>query len=84
MSRNHYTKIVHKEQRVLIARHEKELADLARELHRKIAEPVAAPVTDDGKQRRRTRLETRRLHRPNRDAIAATHQADAASVGVAA
>jgi hypothetical protein len=84
MSRNHYTKIVHKEQRAQIAHREKELASLVRELHRRVAEPAAAPVTDDGRQRRRTRLETRRLHRPNRDAIAATSQADAASIGVAA
>lgn len=84
MARNRFTKIIRREQRALMARQEKELAVLARELHRRIAEPAAAPVTDDGKQRRRTRLETRRLHRPNRGAIAVTNQADAASVGVAA
>lgn len=84
MSRNHYTKIIRKEQRALLARQEKALAVLARELHRTATEPAAAPVADDGKQRRRIRLEMRRLHRPNRDAIAATHQADAASLGVAA
>lgn len=84
MARNRYTKIIRKEQRAQIAHREKELASLARELHRAVAEPVAAPVTDDGKQRRRTRLEARRLHRPNRDAVAATQPADSASLGIAA
>lgn len=83
MSRNHYTKIVHKEQRAQIARREKELTSLARELHRTVAEPAAAPATDDGKQRRRSRLETRRLHRPKRHVVA-NNQADFGSMGVAA
>ena len=84
MARNRYTNIVHKEQRALMARQEKELAVLARELHRTVAEPAAAPVIDNGKQRRRTRLEARRLHRPKRHVVVTNNQVDATSMGVAA
>jgi hypothetical protein len=84
MSRSRYTKIIHEEQRVLLARQEKALADLARELRRTASESAEAPVADDGKERRRSRLESRRLHKPKRDVVGATSPVDAPSMGVAA
>jgi len=78
MSRNRYTSLIHEEQRALIARREKELVALARELHRTIAEPAVAPVTDNGKRHRRARIEQRRRHKPIRPVAAPrSHQVGA-------
>lgn len=85
MSRSRYTKIIHKEQRALLASQEKALTVLARELHRTAIGPAALPVTNDGKERRRTRLETRRLHKPKRNnVVGAISAVDALSMGAAA
>jgi len=78
MPRTLYTKIVHQEQRIQLARQEKALFTLARELHHKIAEPVVAPATDNGKRHRRVRIEQQQRHKPIRPvATPRSHQADA-------
>jgi hypothetical protein len=69
MPRNRYTKIVHKEVRARIAAQEKELAEIARRLRTENA-PVTAGTGDDLKERRRLRLEQKKLHEPTRNAAA--------------
>lgn len=67
MSRNRYTKLVRNEQRIQIAHQEKELAALARELHRPPAtQPETLPVTDIAKERRRIRRDRNLHHKPAR------------------
>jgi hypothetical protein len=66
MSRNHYTRVVHEEQRRQIARQEKRLAALEDELNHKDAESTAVPFIDKAKEHRRARLEQKRRHKPER------------------
>lgn len=73
MSRNRYTKVVHKIDRAQDAYREEELAALTSELHCKVAAPAAAPV-DDSKRHRRSRLEQRQQHKPERFRAAGTDQ----------
>lgn len=64
MSRNHFTKECHKRDRDQLARQEKQLALLARQLRRGITESPAALLLIDAKERRSTRLAGNRLHKP--------------------
>lgn len=84
MSRNRYTKLVHKEQRMQIARQEKELAAVRRTLRRPDTN-VAVSADIEIKQRRRARLERRRLDKPARYAVTVVgNQSAPTTTGIAA
>lgn len=74
MSRNRYTNLVHKIDRAQDAYREEELAVLTSELRCKVAAPATAPVVDDSKRHRRSRLEQRQQHKPERFRAAGTDQ----------
>lgn len=63
MSRTRYTKVVREEQHIQIARKEKEVATVARKLHRQDAESSEVPPTTRAKERRSTRLEQKRRYK---------------------
>lgn len=65
MARNRYTKLVRKEQRAQLDRQERELVAVRRSLRRPVTETAVTPASET-KQRRRTRLERRRLDKPAR------------------
>jgi hypothetical protein len=65
MARNKYTSAIHKIERAQIARQEKELDALARDLLR-ASEELLLPVINEAKERRQVRLEHNRRHKPSR------------------
>lgn len=67
MSRNHFTKECHKRDRDQLARQEKQLALLARQLRRGITESPIIPPLVGAKKRRSARLVQNRLHKAHRD-----------------
>lgn len=74
MPRNRYTALVRKSEYCQNARQEMELAALAKELRRKIAESTTAPFIDSAKERRCARLEQKRRYKPKRSTAASTDQ----------
>jgi hypothetical protein len=66
MPRNHYTKVIRKSEHTQLARQEKELINLIRQLRRGIATSIELPVSMTAKQRRSARLAQKREHRPSR------------------
>ncbi|MCU1490281.1 MAG: hypothetical protein JWM85_1686 [Acidimicrobiaceae bacterium] len=82
MPRTRYTKIVHQEQRIQLARQEKALFALARELRREITEPSPAPITDSGKQHRHARLAQKHRHTTAKRQVATASTVQTASVPV--
>ena len=66
MPRNRYTKLVRKSERGAVARQESELPALAREFRHKSACPMQRPSSSGAKEHRRTRLEQKWRHKPER------------------
>ena len=66
MSRNRFTKLIRSEERVQLARQDKELRQLIRDLNRNPAGLVELPCCLDAKGRRRNRLEQNRQYRIER------------------
>ncbi|TDU06605.1 hypothetical protein EDD99_5168 [Streptomyces sp. 846.5] len=64
MPRNGYTKLVHKVERAQIDEQIEEAASLAKELGHKDAASNTVQAAGDAKERRRTRLEEKRRHKP--------------------
>lgn len=84
MSRNRYTKLIRKEQRIQLARQEKELLSIRRSLRRPVTETAVTPVPVT-KQRRRARLERRRLDKPARYTVTVVgNQSAPTTTGIAA
>lgn len=68
MPHTRYTRLVRKSERAQLARQEKKLVALARQLHRGCSDSVELPLVMTAKQRRRTRLEESGRHKPARHA----------------
>lgn len=66
MPRNRYTRLVRKSERIQFDRQEKKLAALVRALRRGITEPTELAFVMSAKERRSTRLEHKRRHKPTR------------------
>lgn len=66
MPHSRYTREIRKSERAQLARQEKELVDLARQLRRGCPDAVELPIVMTAKQCRRTRLEERRRRKPDR------------------
>lgn len=67
MPHNRYTNSVHKEERARLARQEKELVVIEKSLRNLDPEPMAGAPTDTAKERRSSRLEQKRRHKPKRN-----------------
>jgi hypothetical protein len=57
MPRNHYTRLIHREEGVRVAGREQELIHIARKLPRPYAEPRVMASDNEAKDHRRNRLE---------------------------
>jgi hypothetical protein len=66
MSRNRYTKVLRNIERGQISRQEKELTVIRRKLRGQDAEYMAVPLANETKERRSTRVEQKRRHKPKR------------------
>lgn len=77
MPRNRYPKLVHEEQRAQLARQEKALAALARELHRpSVTQSETLQVTDVAKEQRRIRRDRNLRHKPALPASTSSQSAE--------